>query len=269
MRSITLILQILMSLSYNSASMAEVVFDEIRSKAIINAINAKVRLPSEKMRDTDRKPYEVMKFSLIKPGDHVVEITPGEGYYTALLSRVVGEKGKIHAVDPARAFKALPRIRHFFPNYIKRDPRNNVEYSIQNLDEIQIPENLDQIWMVLYYHDTIWTEENRMAMNAAFFKHLKPGGVFLVIDHYALQGAIDSVTRSLHRIDADIVMSEVQSAGFILDASSDVLAHPEDPRTDSVFELNRRGKTDRFVWRFKKPHNDSSDFSQNRSQITN
>ena len=227
---------------------------EQETSEIINlAINDKIRRLSEKARDVDRKPGEVLKFSLIKPGDHVLEITPGEGYYTALLSRVVAAHGKVFAVDSKRLLEFMPRIRHFFTSYRQRDPRANVEYSIQNLDEMVVADELDQIWMVLYYHDTIWTGENRKAMNDIFFQSLKPGGVLLVIDHHAKPGADDSVTRSLHRVDAEIVMTEIRAAGFLFDAESDVLSHPEDTRTGSVFDSKIRGKTDRFVWRFKKP----------------
>ncbi|WP_395377015.1 class I SAM-dependent methyltransferase [Marinicella sp. W31] len=230
---------------------------EISRQDRLNAINAAVnddtRIETDRIRDSGRKPVEILDFSGIKPGDKIVEIAPGSGYYTAILSRLVGDQGVIYGIDPARIFEVFPVARDGFKKYMQADPRNNVEYSAQNLDAIKIPNGLDQVWMILYYHDTIWTNENRMAMNKAFFDALKPGGIYLVVDHHALPGADDSVTQNLHRMDASIAKSDIEAAGFVLDAESPILANPQDPKNDSVFKPERRGKTDRFVWRFIKP----------------
>jgi len=221
--------------------------------AIHQAVADTSRGEQARLRDSARRPAEVMKFSGLSSGDVVLEIAPGGGYYTALLSRVVGSGGRIYAVDPERIFEHFPDARKGFPAFMESDPRDNVNYSAQFLDEIDIPEPVDQVWMVLYYHDTIWTGEDRLKMNRAFYDALKPGGVYLLIDHHALAGAEDAVTRELHRMDASIARADIEAAGFVLDAESDILAHPDDPRTDSVFAPERRGKTDRFVWRFRKP----------------
>ncbi len=91
-------------------------------------------------------------------------------------------------------------------------------------------------------------------MNRAFYDMLKPGGVYFVVDHHGLPGAGDGITRELHRMDAATAKVEIEDAGFTLDAISDVLSNPSDPRDDSVFGEERRGKTDRFVWRYVKPN---------------
>ena len=223
------------------------------ASAIDLAVNDQTRLSEAIERDAARKPAEVMKFAGLRTGDHVVEFAPASGYYTALLSRTVGESGHVYAVDPERIFEYFPRGREGFPAYMKDDPRSNVTYSIQKLDAVDVPGPLDQAWMILYYHDTVWTKEDRQAMNKIIFDLLKPGGVYLILDHHALSGAPDSVTQDLHRMDAAMAKREIEAAGFILDAESDLLANPDDPRNDSVFGEGRRGNTDRFLWRYKKP----------------
>lgn len=224
-------------------------------KSVIAGAVADTTRPADaRARDQARKPAEILIFSGITEGDKIVEITPGGGYYTALLSRVVGDQGHVYAVDPERLFEFFPQGRDMFSDYIESDPRKNVSFSSQFLDDIKIPGEVDQIWMVLYYHDTIWTGEDRVAMNRAFYDMLKPGGVYFVVDHHGLPGAGDGITRELHRMDAATAKVEIEDAGFTLDAISDVLSNPSDPRDDSVFGEERRGKTDRFVWRYVKPN---------------
>ena len=228
----------------NQASMAEVIDSAIADAA---------RPAAAKARDQYRKPREVLLFSEIKPGDRIAEITPGGGYYTALLSRVVGDQGMVYAVDPERIFEYFPQGREGFPAYIKADPRPNVQYSSQNLDQISLPTNLDQIWMVLYYHDTLWTNENRAEMNRRFFDALKPGGSLIIIDHTAVAGAPAKVGETLHRMDPATAKRELLSAGFILSETSNLLSNPDDDLTTNVFTQGVRGNTDRFMWKLTKP----------------
>ncbi len=253
MKMIFILILILIQLSCYAPKRAEE-GSTLNRQAVIKAAVADPTRPSEAvLRDGDRKPQQIIDFSKLNPGDRVLEIAPGAGYYTALLSRVVGETGLVYAVDPARVFEFLPRIRQFFQQYQQEDTRMNVYYSIQNLDRLVAPTQVEQIWMVLYYHDTVWTGENRQLMNQRLFESLKSGGYFLLIDHHAGADFKVAETRSLHRIDADLVMQEITAAGFVLDGRSAVLSSPHDSKMTSVFDAALRGKTDRFVWRFKKP----------------
>ena len=221
---------------------------------VAKAVADSTRLEKARTRDEARRPADILMLSGIAEGDQVVEIAPGGGYYTALLSRVVGKDGLVHAVDPDRLFEFFPNLRDGFPAFIASDPRENVSHTSQLLDDIEIAGTVDQVWMVLYYHDTIWTGEDRAKMNHAFYDMLKPGGVYFVVDHHGLSGAGDGITRELHRVDAATAKTEIEDAGFVLDADSDVLSNPSDPRDDSVFGAERRGKTDRFVWRYVRPN---------------
>ena len=112
---------------------------------------------------------------------------------------------------------------------------------------------LDAVFMVLFYHDTGWDGTDRAAMNAEAFEALRPGGVYIVIDHHAVEGSGLSVVESLHRIEEASVIGEVTAAGFVLDGSSDMLANDGDSREISPFDPSIRRQTDRFVLRFRKP----------------
>ena len=91
------------------------------------------------------------------------------------------------------------------------------------------------------------------AFNRAVFAALKPGGVFVVLDHAALPGSGLSATDTLHRIDPETVKQEVEAAGFVLDGESKVLANPADPKDKKIFDPSIRGRTDQFLLRFRKP----------------
>lgn len=224
-----------------------------KAAAIKAAITDPSRPDAHQKRDASRKPAKVLKLAGIKPGDKVADLAAGQGYYTAILSRLVGDDGAVHAVDPVRIFEAFPNAKDTFPKYQENDPRSNVSYSVQKFDELTFPETLDAVVMGLYYHDTIWTGVDRAAMNKAIFDALKPGGAYLVFDHLADDGAEDSVTQDLHRMVPGVVKPEVKAAGFIFAGETDALANPEDAKDISVFAEGVRGKTDRFVYLFKKP----------------
>ncbi len=218
-----------------------------------DAVGDPTRLDEHKARDAGRKPETILTLAGVKKGAKVADLAAGSGYYTALLSRVVGETGKVYAVDPTRIFDAFPNASKTFPAYLEKDPRKNVEYSVQKIDELTFDEPLDAVVMGLYYHDTVWTGADRAAMNKAIFDGLKPGGVYLVIDHNAAADANEAVTQELHRMIPGVVKPEVLAAGFSLEAASDVLANADDSLTNSVFTEGLRGKTDRFVYLFRKP----------------
>lgn len=222
-------------------------------KDVSTAVADETRPADHKARDEGRKPAEVLALAGIKSGDKVGEIAPGGGYYTALLSRLVGETGKVYAVDPQLIFEAFPQAKEGFQKYIAEDPRANVEYFVQRLDEFAVPEKLDSIFMVLYYHDTLWTGEDRNKMNIAFFNALKPGGKLFIVDHNAMEGSGVEPTQKWHRMDGNLVLSEVPKAGFELSATSDLLRNDDDPLNISVFDEQWRGKTDRFIYIFNKP----------------
>lgn len=222
-------------------------------KDIEKAINDSSRLQEHRQRDESRKPKAILSLATIAKGQKVAELAAGSGYYVALLSRIVGDEGKVYAVDPTRIFEHFPNARETYQKFIKDDPLKNTIYSIQKFDSLKLPEPVDRILMVLYYHDTIWTGEDRTKMNSAIYHALKPGGQFLIVDHHALPGSGVEVTKKLHRMEASIVIPEVTASGFHLVDESKIFATQEDPKNNSVFDELMRGKTDRFVYLFERP----------------
>ncbi len=115
---------------------------------------------------------------------------------------------------------------------------------------------LDAVFLILFYHDTVWMKTDRPRMNRAIFAALKHGGVYAVVDHSARQGRGVADAETLHRIEEATVIREVTAAGFRLEETADFMRNPHDPRdwNDSprVAE-DRRGTSDRFVLKFVKP----------------
>ena len=205
------------------------------------------RPEADKARDADRKPAEVVEFAHVRAGDKIAELAPGGGYFTNILSAVVGPKGKVYAITsrPSPAVQALASARP------------NVVVTAAQPGAIPTPEPLDVVWTTLNYHDfknqKIGDRDGAAALNEAAFNALKRNGVYLIVDHEAGKGAGASVTSTLHRIESDLVRREVEQAGFRLESRSDILRHAADDHSQRVQESGIRGKTDQFVFRFRKP----------------
>jgi predicted methyltransferase len=206
-----------------------------------------IRPEADRARDADRKPAELVAFAGVKPGDKVAELAPGGGYFTRILSGVVGPEGRVYAMA-SRASPALEELARARPNVV---------VTVGTPGTIPAPEPVDVVWTTLNYHDfknnMVGDRDGAAAINAAAFQALKPGGLYLVVDHDTAAGAGASQTSTLHRIESALVRREVEAAGFRLDAESNLLRHPADDHTIKVVETGIRGKTDQFVLRFRKP----------------
>jgi len=208
------------------------------------------RPEDERKLDAGRKPEEVLKFFGVKPGDKVADIMAGGGYYTAILSQAVGDKGVVYSANNG-FMKAF--VKDKLDVRLQNPVFANVKHIDGEIDKLALPTDgsLDFVLIHLNYHDLVLKNENRTAMNKIIFAALKPGGGYGIVDHYAKDGSGTEFTESLHRIDKAVVVKEVTDAGFVLAKEGDLLRHPEDPRTEGVFK--HRGETDRFVLRFEKP----------------
>lgn len=222
------------------------------TQSIKDSINHTNRPSEDKARDLTRKPAQVLAIAGIEEGQTVADLMTGGGYYAELLSRIVGPKGKVYAQNNKIA------LGKFADKAMKkrlegRDLHNVIRYD-KELEELNLPEGkMDAIFMVLFYHDTYWMKVNRPAMNAQILKALKPGGVFIMIDHKAEAGSKDRDVKTLHRVDSELVKKELIDAGFKLEAEYEILRNKEDDHTINVFKPEIRGKTDRFFMKFVKP----------------
>jgi predicted methyltransferase len=220
--------------------------------AYISAAVADSARPAEdRQRDADRKPAETLAFAGVKPGDTVIELAPGRGYYTRLLSAVVGARGKVYAISsPPKPDAPPPPVQA-----IAADPHySNVSVNLQRIAELKLPPGTDRVWTSLNYHDFHNLPDVEVAtINQAVFAALKPGGTYFVLDHAADAGSGVRDTNTLHRIDEETVKNEVTSAGFKLAGESDILRNKSDAHTAKVFDPEIRGHTDQFMLNFKKP----------------
>jgi len=217
-------------------------------KYIRDAVENPARPAEQKARDAVRKPAEVLVLSGVKPGDTVVEFASFGQYFTSMLSDIVGSKGNVYMYDllifDERAGAASRAFVAAHPNS---------KYELVDYNTLKLPENVYIVFNVLYYHDLPLNNIDTASLNKRIFDALKPGGVYIVIDHAAAPGAGATVTSTLHRIDPETVKSEVTAAGFKLEDESTVLKNPDDPHTAGVRDPSIRGKTDQFVLKFRKP----------------
>lgn len=228
------------------------VTDTQLSQLLLNAVAHPDRPTADRDRDPDRRPAEILHFSGVKPGMAVADLMAGGGYYSEVLARVVGNQGRVYAQNNAIALKRF--ADKAMAQRLRDDRLPNVTRWDRELEDLGLPpESIDLAMMVLFYHDTYWMKLDRPAMNQQILASLKPGGTFIVIDHHAEPDSGDRDVQSLHRVDADLVKQEILHAGFEWVESSDLLRHPEEDRTINVFKPAIRGKTDRFVFKFRKP----------------
>jgi predicted methyltransferase len=212
------------------------------------AIEDAARPAEQKSRDGNRKPGELLMLSGVKPGDRVLEFAAFGQYFTDLLSSVVGPKGMVYMLDlPYTEARAGAPSRAF----VAAHP--NARYEVADYNTVELPQNLDVVFNVLYYHDLPLNKIDTAALNAKIFKALKPGGVFLIVDHNAAPGSGTRDVEKLHRIDPAVIKQEVTAAGFRLVEDSKLLANPEDDHTWMVFAPGKRGTTDQAVLKFQKP----------------
>ena len=201
------------------------------------------RPDAEKALDAVRKPDEVMAFYEVKRGAKVADLFASRGYYTAILSQIVGPEGVVYSAN------ATPRAE--LHERVKQPALANVHIIDGPFDKLALPQDgsLDFVLIHLDYHEV--PADVRPAMNRRVFAALKRGGTYGIVDHSAKEGAGDTVAKTLHRMDKTLVIKEATSAGFRLDKEGTMLSRADDTRDFSVVKI--RDKSDRFVLRFVKP----------------
>jgi predicted methyltransferase len=226
------------------------------SATITAAVTDSARPAADIERDAQRKPAEILAFSGIKPGVQIAELIPGGGYFTRLLSVAAGSDGHVYALvppprpnvpDSTAAINALAADTHY--GNITVLPLSYAE------GPSGLPQPVDVVLTSDNYHDihNALGDAGMVDFNKRVFAALKPGGLYIVIDHATAAGRGASDTRTLHRIDPETVKTEAVAAGFQFAGASDTLRNADDPHTAKVFDPSIRGKTDQFALKFVKP----------------
>jgi predicted methyltransferase len=224
--------------------------------AVRDVIDAADRNPQDRELDAGRHPGEMLAFYGIAGGMRVAELMAGGGYTAELLARTVGPEGKVYGQNNAFMLERFAQAP--WTERLTKEVNKNIVRLDREL-ESPLPEDardLDAVFLVLFYHDSVWMKTDRAKMNAAIFAALKSGGVYAVIDHSASDGAGVEHAKTLHRIEEKVVREEVAAAGFKLAGEASFLRNPADPRDWSASPSTageRRGTSDRFVLKFVKP----------------
>lgn len=226
--------------------------------SIAAAVASPARSADNVEKDESRKPAEVLRFLGLNPGMHVLDLFGGNRYWSEIMAPVVGPKGSVLVWEPTQFYS--PATKTAFATFAAKTP--NVSIVATPFEAPVLPKNrFDFVILNENYHDTYWQnpkmgipEMNPAAFLKAVYASMKPGAVIGVIDHVANPNSDTRATvEKYHRIDPDVVKADFKRAGFVLAGSSDILRNPADPHDVPVFDPSIRGKTDRFIFKFKKP----------------
>ena len=215
---------------------------------IKRAVESPARPAEQRARDADRKPAETLMLAEIAEGERVVELAAFGHYWTNMLVEAVGSSGQVYMVDMPWTDRFGGEAARAFDT-----AHANATYTQANYNQMQLPTNVDAVLMVQFYHDLTRDSVDTADMNQKILAALKPGGIYLVIDHNAEAGSGWRDASTLHRIDPATIKSEVTAAGFELVQDSPLLANPADDRKQSMRAEGLRGKTDQAVLVFRKP----------------
>lgn len=219
------------------------------------AVANPARSAEDRADDALRKPANVLAFAGIGSGDRVFEMEAGLGYYTELLSYMVGPEGAVVIQNP-ESFQGFvgDALAKRVPGRLE-----NVRMTVSDFDALDAEDaSMDVVTWILGPHE-LYYEPNGASLGddaqafAEIMRILKPGGTFVILDHAATQGAPKSTGGTIHRIDPAIVRQLAEEAGFVLAGESSVLRNPEDDLQANVFDPAVRRKTDQFLYKYKKP----------------
>ena len=229
------------------------------SNSIAAALASPDRPEADRAQDERRKAREFLEFAGIEPGMRVLDAFAASGYYTELLSRIVGPEGEVIAYNnPAYAQFAAKGIEARYAG----DRLPNVQQITAEVDQLALPpHSLDAVIFVMSFHDMYWrpadgswARTDPMQMLRKLHAAMKVGGVIIVQDHVAVPGGDTAeVVDKLHRIDPEVVRRDFKAAGFALETESPMFAHPDDDHAKGVFDPAIRGRTDQFLFKFRRP----------------
>jgi predicted methyltransferase len=222
------------------------------SPPIAAAVADPARPADHRKADALRKPAETLAFSGVRPGMVVGEFYPGGGYFTRMLSDVVGPTGHVYGIENDRWKGAVDANRAL----LAEGRWKNVSMDVKSFGTVDFSKPLDVAWVTQNYHDLKIAEYGKvdtLAFDRAVYKALKPGGIYFILDHQGAPGLTDAEIAKLHRINRNVVVKEVTSVGFKLVAEGKFLRRPGDDHTKPIFDESIRGHTDQYALKFIKP----------------
>ncbi len=250
-------LALLLALAFPVAATAQV--SSLHSGAISAPVQKGVDDPArqaDKHEDARRQVARVMTFAEVKPGQTILELAPGSGYWTRTFSAIVGPTGHVYTVWPDEMAKFATKSLANWQQLVTTPHYANVSVLQEPAAQLHVPVPVDLVFISQNYHDyhdPFMGPVDMARFDKQVYDALKPGGLFVVIDHVAPAGSGLADTNTLHRIDPAAVKREVEAVGFVFDGESSALRNPADPHTATVFDKSIRGHTDQFVYRFRKP----------------
>ncbi|MCP5396469.1 MAG: class I SAM-dependent methyltransferase [Sphingomonadaceae bacterium] len=223
---------------------------------LLAAVDNPVRPEEARKLDESRKPVAVLAFLGFDPGYASADIISGGGYWAEIMAGAVDDTGSVIALEPEQFYAA-----EAWDALAKRAPGITLEqYPFDRLDAGN--DRFDFAILNLVYHDLYWQSERWKIPKTdpalflkALYRAMKPGGIVGVIDHVGKPGDTRRTVDDFHRIDPAVVRADFEAAGFVFEEESAMLRNPEDSHEVGVFDPAIRGKTDRFVYRFRKPKN--------------
>lgn len=228
------------------------VLTDAQIEAIVSADD---REPADRKADERRKPVELLRFLALSPGMKIGDIGAGLGYTSELLARAVGPEGKVYGQNPKFVLERFAE-EGWSARLAKPIMANTVRLD-REFDDPFPPDlrDLDAVVNVMFYHDFEWQKIDRAAHNKGVYEALRPGGVYVIIDHSAAEGAGVTGSKTLHRVEEALVVRELEAAGFVREASADFLRNEDDTRDWNAlpWRSEREELSDRFVLKFRKP----------------
>src|SRR4051794_28456448 len=222
------------------------------SNLIARAVADHNRSPDAKAADALRKPADTLAFSGVRPGMTVGEFYPGGGYFTTMLNDVVGPRGHVYGIENA-GWKGAVQANQ---DLLASGKWKNVSIVAAPFGTVSFPKPLDLAWVTQNYHDLKIAEYGKvdtLVFDRAVYKALKPGGIYFILDHQGPAGMTDEQIAKMHRINRDVVVKEVTSAGFKLVGEGKFLRRPGDDHSLPIFDKAIQGHTDQYALKFVKP----------------
>ena len=220
--------------------------------------NAAARSEANLKLDDSRKPAELLSFFGLEYGAQVIDMFGANRYWAEIIAPAIGPEGRLIVWQPTQFMNDKRKAE--FAEFAAR--AGNAALITTPFEAPMIGTNAhDFMIMNLDYHDVYWENAERKIVRMdpdawlrRLYAAMKPGAVVGIVDHAANPGGgTREVVEKLHRIDPAVVRADFERAGFVLEAESQLLRNPADDRSLNVFDDKIRGRTDRFVFKFRKP----------------